>query len=194
MIAVIDYGAGNILSVQNSLKRVNAEYIITDRLDEIKRANKIILPGVGDASYAMSQLRERGLVDIIKDCTTPLLGICVGMQLLCQYTEEGNSECLGIVPNRIRKLVYDGENKVPNVGWCEVKSLKTDLFKGINEGDFLYYVHSFAADVNKYTICQSEHSEPFSGAIGLRNFYGCQFHPEKSGAIGEKIIKNFLQL
>ncbi|MFI3262062.1 MAG: imidazole glycerol phosphate synthase subunit HisH [Rikenellaceae bacterium] len=194
MIAIIDYNAGNILSVENALKRLGAEYIITDSREEILKADKVLFPGVGDASYAMAQLRAKNLVDTIKEVTQPFLGICLGMQLLCASSEEGDTECLGILPNKVQLLEYDGLNKVPNIGWCEMLEPKSPLFKGIEEGEFVYYVHSFAAEVNEYTICKSMHGRPFSGALQKDNFYGCQFHPEKSGLIGEKILKNFIEL
>ncbi|MFI3267978.1 MAG: imidazole glycerol phosphate synthase subunit HisH [Rikenellaceae bacterium] len=194
MIAIIDYNAGNILSVENALKRLGAEYVITDKREEILNADKVLFPGVGDASYAMAQLREKDLVETIKEVTQPFLGICLGMQLLCASSEEGDTECLGILPNKVQLLEYDGVNKVPNIGWCEALELKSPLFKGVSEGEFVYYVHSFAAEVNEYTICQSLRGKPFSGALQKDNFYGCQFHPEKSGTIGEKILKNFIEL
>lgn len=194
MIAIVDYNAGNILSVENALKRLGAEYIITDKKAEILSADKVLFPGVGDAAYAMAQLKERGLVEVIKEVKNPFLGVCLGMQLLCSESEEGNTECLGILPNKVRLLEYDKLNKVPNIGWCEVLNLKTALFKGISEGEFVYYVHSYAAEVNEYTICESLHQNLYSGALHKDNFYGCQFHPEKSGLIGEKILKNFIEL
>lgn len=194
MIAIIDYNAGNILSVENALKRLNVEYIVTDRPNEILSAEKVLFPGVGDASYAMNELRKRGLIQTIKEVQTPFLGICLGMQLLCSHTEEGDTECLSIVPNRVNHLVYNKSNKVPNIGWCEITNLKSALFSGIKESEFVYYVHSYGAEVNQYTICESLHSTPFSGALKRDNFYGCQFHPEKSGDIGERILKNFIEL
>ncbi len=194
MIAIIDYGAGNILSVTNALKRVGAEYILTSNADIITNADRIILPGVGDATYAMAQLKSRDLDEIIKGLTRPLLGICLGMQLLCDHTEEGDTKCLSIISSRVRRLVADDSNKTPNIGWCEIDNLKSPLFDSLSCGDFVYYIHSFGAEVNEYTICTSKHSQPFSGAINRDNFYGCQFHPEKSGDVGEKILTNFLKI
>ncbi len=194
MIAIIDYGAGNILSVENALQRVGAEYFLTSDESEILSADRVILPGVGDASFAMQQLRDKRLDIVIKTIKTPLFGICVGMQLLCAYTEEGDSECLSIIPSRVNRLIGDSYNKVPSIGWSEICDLKSPLFKGINQESFVYFVHSYGAEISDYTIATSTHSSPFSAAINRDNFYGCQFHPEKSGEVGEAIIKNFLTL
>ena len=194
MIAVIDYGAGNILSVGNALERLGIEYIVTYDKDLILGADKVIFPGVGDAAYAMKELKNRGLISVIKAIEMPFLGICLGMQLLCSHSEEGDTECLNIIPNKVRKLKPSNLNKIPNIGWCEIENLKSPLFNGLKEGDFVYFVHSYAAEINKNTICSSNHSEPFSAALGYKNFYGVQFHPEKSGKVGEVILSNFLNL
>lgn len=194
MITIIDYDAGNLCSVENALKRVGVEYRVSADRELITSSEKIILPGVGEASKAMQKLYERGLVETIRSLSQPVLGICLGMQLLCSHSEEGDTECLDIVPNRVKLLKRDIENKVPNIGWDSINNLKSPIFKDIEEGVFVYYVHSYGAEVNEYTLCTSLHTNPFSGAIGRDNFYGCQFHPEKSGKIGEQIVKNFIEL
>lgn len=194
MIVVIDYDAGNLYSVTNALSRLGAEFIISSDKEIIAGAEKVIFPGVGMASQAMDKLRERGLVETIKNLTQPFLGICLGMQLMCRYSEEGDTECLGLIPIDVIKMRADKDNKVPHIGWNNIKGLSSPLFKGVKEDAFVYYVHSYAAPVTQYTICSTEHSDMFSGAIQFNNFYGCQFHPEKSGDIGSTILKNFLEL
>ncbi len=194
MIAVIDYNAGNILSVENALTRCSCEYTVTSNADIILSADKVIFPGVGDAAYAMQELRKLGLDKVIPMIKAPFLGICLGMQLLCSHSQENDTECLGIVPNKVKFIDTDNKNKTPNIGWSNINNLVSPLFNDVSEGEFVYYVHSYGAEVNEYTICTSEHSSSFSGAIRKENFYGCQFHPEKSGDIGELIIKNFIGL
>ncbi len=194
MIAVIDYGAGNILSVANALKRVGAEFVLTGNAEQIVSADRVILPGVGDAAYAMAKLKSQGLDVVIRELNKPTLGICLGMQLLCEHSQEGDTPCLGIIPAQVYRLIADANNKTPNIGWSEIENLKSPLFEGLTDGDWMYYVHSYAVDVNRFSICTSEHSQQFSGAIHRENFYGCQFHPEKSGKLGERIITNFLKL
>ena len=196
MIAIVDYDTGNLRSVCNVLDRIGAEYCITDNHDIIKAADKVLLPGVGEASSAMQKLNERGLCDVIKGLRQPVLGICIGLQLMCRRSEEGNAECLGIFNTDVRKFVpspADGV-KVPHMGWNEIKNLESPLFKGIDEGAFVYFVHSFAPDVCEGTIATSSKGREFAAAINKDNFYGAQFHPEKSGAIGELILKNFIEL
>lgn len=194
MIAIIDYGAGNLCSIENVLRRIGCAYQISSDSGCISSADKVILPGVGEASDAMQKLSGCGLVQTIRSLTQPVLGICLGMQLLCSYSEEGNTPCLGIIPVRVKLLQGDSFNKVPNIGWDCIHQLKSPVFKGIDDGVFVYYVHSYGVEINEYTLCVSEHTLPFSGAIGHANFYGCQFHPEKSGQTGEQIIKNFIEL
>ncbi len=194
MIAIVDYGSGNILSIENALKRAGAQYTLSSDPKEILGAERVILPGVGDASYAMAQLRERELVEVVRSVRAPLLGICLGMQLLCESSSEGDVSCLGIIPTKVTALSADPQNKVPNIGWSEIYEPQTPLFKGVESGDFVYFVHSFKAEISDYTIATAHHSEPFSAAIGRDNFYGCQFHPEKSGDVGQRIINNFLEL
>ena len=196
MIAIIDYDTGNLRSVCNALDRIGAEYVLTDDPETIRSADRVLLPGVGEASSAMAKLQERGLCDIIRSLTVPVLGICRGMQLMCRHSEEGNVECLGIFDSCVRKFDADPAAgvKVPHMGWNSVSDLKTDLFAGLSGGDFVYFVHSFAADVCDDTIAVSDNGRSFSAAMRKGNFYGAQFHPEKSGDVGEKILRNFMSL
>ena len=196
MIAIVDYDTGNLRSVCNALERIGADYCVTSDADIIKSADKVLLPGVGEASSAMRKLQERGLCSVIKELTCPVLGICIGMQLMCSYSEEGDVECLGIFDTKVRRFVPDAQRgvKVPHMGWNEIYNLKTSLFKGIDNGAFLYFVHSYAPDVCKDAIALSANGREFAAALSKNNFYGTQFHPEKSGDVGEQIIKNFIEL
>ena len=196
MIAIVDYDTGNLRSVCNVLERVGAEYCVTDDHDIIRSADKVLLPGVGEASSAMKKLQERGLCEVIKGLKQPVLGICIGLQLMCKSSEEGNAECLGIFDTVVRKFVPAPAEgvKVPHMGWNEIKNLRSPLFKGIDEGAFVYFVHSFAPDMCEGTIATSANGREIAAAINKDNFYGAQFHPEKSGAVGELIIKNFIEL
>ena len=196
MIAIIDYDTGNLRSVCNALDRLGAEYVLTDDPQVIRNADRVLLPGVGEASTAMQKLQERGLCDVIRSLKTPVLGICIGMQLMCSHSEEGNVDCLGIFDSRVRKFEADPSAgvKVPHMGWNALSELQTGLFDGLAEGDFVYFVHSFAADVCSQTIAVSDNGRRFSAAMHKDNFYGAQFHPEKSGEVGEKILRNFMKL
>ena len=196
MIAIIDYDTGNLRSVCNALDRIGAEYVLTDDSQVIRNADRVLLPGVGEASTAMQKLQERGLCDVIRSLKTPVLGICIGMQLMCSHSEEGNVDCLGIFDSRVRKFEADPSAgvKVPHMGWNALSELQTGLFDGLAEGDFVYFVHSFAADVCSQTIAVSDNGRRFSAAMHKDNFYGAQFHPEKSGEVGEKILRNFMKL
>ena len=193
MIAVIDYDTGNLRSVANALGRLGAEYTLTSSPDEIRSADRVLLPGVGEASSAMAKLRERGLVEVIRSLTQPVLGICIGVQLLCRHSEENDTECLGIFENEVRRFDLPGL-KVPHMGWNSINGLRTPLFDGIDEGAYVYYVHSFAAELCPATIATTDYGGGFSAALHRDNFYGTQFHPEKSGATGARIIQNFLTL
>lgn len=192
MIALIDYGAGNTASVSNVLKELNAEFVITNNKDEISAAEKIILPGVGEASSAMCKLNELGLVQILKTSTKPFLGICLGMQLLCRQTVEGNVDCLGIIPVDVKK--FDSPRlKVPHMGWNQISSLKDKkIFNSTNENDYFYFAHSYFVPLNEFTTSSCNYGIIFSASVLYKNFYGVQFHPEKSAQQGIKIIKNFL--
>ena len=196
MIAIIDYDTGNLRSVCNALDRIGAEYILTDDPDVIAKADRVLLPGVGEASTAMAKLAERGLCEVIKSLEVPVLGICIGMQLMCRHSEEGDVDCLGIFDADVRRFQADPEEgvKVPHMGWNALTDLHSELFIGMSEGDFVYFVHSFAADVCDETIAVSDNGRKFSAAMRKGNFYGAQFHPEKSGAAGETILRNSLNL
>ena len=196
MIAIIDYDTGNLRSVCNALDRIGAQYCLTDDPQVITSAERVLLPGVGEASTAMEKLKERGLCDVIKNLKVPVLGICIGMQLMCRHSEEGDAECLGIFDADVRKFEAAPEQgvKVPHMGWNTLTDLRTGLFDDMAEGDFVYFVHSFAADVCADSIAVSDNGRRFSAAMNKNNFYGVQFHPEKSGEVGEKILKNFLNI
>ncbi len=198
MIAVTDYDTGNLRSVMNALQRTGAEFVVTSDEAVLRSADRVIMPGVGEASSAMEKLRERGLDRIIPSLTQPVLGICIGMQLMCEHSEEGDAECLGIFPTKVVKLpnmLESGELlKVPHVGWDTIDNLKPPLFEGIKESSHLYYVHSFAAQMCDATIASTTYGVKFSASLNVGNFYGTQFHPEKSGVVGEAILNNFLKL
>ena len=209
MIAIVNYDTGNICSVTNALKRVGCtDWVYTDDKDILMKADKVILPGVGEASTAMAKLAERGLDTFIPTLTQPVLGICVGTQLMCQSSEEGNVECMGIFRTKVKKFQPDVHPegqlstfhsplptlKVPHMGWNQITHLRTPLFKDIDEGAYIYYVHSFYPELCADTIATTRYINAFSGALGRDNFFGTQFHPEKSGAVGAQIIKNFLEL
>ena len=191
-IAIINYGAGNIQSIKFAFQRLGYEAILTDVEDEIKNADKVIFPGVGEASSAMKMLRQSGLDTLIPQLKQPVLGICLGMQLMCHSSEEGATEGLGIFDTDVVK--FSKEVKVPQIGWNEISNLKTDLFKGISEKEHIYLVHSFYAPLSKETIATSDYGLSYSAALAKNNFYGVQFHPEKSSAVGEQILINFLEM
>ena len=210
MIAIVNYDTGNIRSVANALARVGCtDWVYTDDKAVIAAADKVILPGVGEASTAMTKLAERGLDTFIPTLTQPVLGICVGTQLMCISSEEGNAQGMGIFRTKVRKFgtqqptqdsqpstfnIQHSTLKVPHMGWNQITGLRTPLFKDIDEGAFIYYVHSYYPELCADTIATSHYINPFSGALGRDNFFGTQFHPEKSGAVGAQIIKNFLEL
>lgn len=192
-VAIVKYNAGNVESVKNALNRLNIEPILTDDAETLRSADKVIFPGVGEASSAMNYLRSKNLDAAIKSLTQPVLGICLGMQLLCEFSEENETECLGIVPYRVKKFVSD-KLKVPQTGWNNIFDLKSELFAGIEENPYVYFVHSFYVESGAETIAACDYSTEFSAAIKHKNFYAVQFHAEKSGAIGERILENFLKL
>lgn len=209
MIAIVNYDTGNICSVTNALRRVGCtDWVYTDDKEILMKADKVLLPGVGEASTAMAKLAERGLDTFIPTLTQPVLGICVGTQLMCQSSEEGNVECMGIFRTKVKKFQADINSadqllslnshlsslKVPHMGWNQITHLRTPLFKDIDEGAYIYYVHSFYPELCADTIATTQYINAFSGALGRDNFFGTQFHPEKSGAVGAQIIKNFLEL
>ncbi len=194
MIAIIDYKMGNLRSVENALARLGADYVVTADAAVIESADRVILPGVGNAAEAMENLRAAGLDKLIPRLRRPVLGICVGMQVMCRHTEEGDAECLGIFDAKVRRFVPTAEEKVPHVGWNALGNLDGKLFKGLKGGQHVYFVHSFYAPTCPDTIATARHGVLFSAALKYENFYGTQFHPEKSGDVGELILKNFLNL
>ena len=194
MVAIIDYKCGNLQSVKNALERLGAEYVVTADKEVIRKADRVILPGVGSAATAMQSLIETGLCDTIRSLRHPVLGICVGMQIMCRWSEEGNTECLGIFDSKVKKFIPDSSLKVPHMGWNKISNLESKLFKDMKGGAYVYYVHSYYPELCPDTIATTVHGSMFSGALKYENFYGTQFHPEKSGDVGEQIIKNFLAL
>jgi glutamine amidotransferase len=191
--AILKYNAGNVESVGNALRRLGVEPVLTDDADMLRSADRVIFPGVGEASTAMAYLRERGLDDVLRSLTCPVLGICLGMQLLCEFSEENDTECLGLLPYRVRRFQSD-TLKIPQMGWNNVFALKSELFEGVAEDSFMYFVHSFYVEKGAETIAACDYGVEFSAAIKHKNFYAVQFHAEKSGAVGERILKNFLEL
>ena len=192
MIAIIKYNAGNISSVQNALTRLGYKSIITDNEKEILDADKVIFPGVGEAGSAMKYLIERGLDKVILSVKNAMLGICLGLQLMCEFSEEGNTKCLGIFNATVKK--FPATEKVPHMGWNNFSTLKGDIFNGIYLNNDMYYVHSYYAEINENTIASCNYILPFSAAMQKGNFYATQFHPEKSADIGIQLLKNFLSL
>ncbi|MFN8258526.1 MAG: imidazole glycerol phosphate synthase subunit HisH [Bacteroidales bacterium] len=190
-IAIIDYGAGNIQSVMFALERLGQKAFLTYNVKEIQSADKVIFPGVGEAKSAMQALKKIHLHEIIPDIKQPVLGICLGMQLMCSHSEENDTEGLGIFPVQVKKFQ---SGKVPQIGWNEIFGLKGDLFKNIEEKSYMYFVHSYYVPENEYTTAKSDYGIVFSAAIQKENFYACQFHPEKSGNVGQDILKNFLEI
>ncbi|MDR0799212.1 MAG: imidazole glycerol phosphate synthase subunit HisH [Dysgonamonadaceae bacterium] len=194
-VAVVKYNAGNLCSVDYALKRLNVNAVITDDAEMLQRAGKVIFPGVGEAKNTMEYLRQHRLDQVIKDLKQPVLGICLGMQLMCRHSEEGDVDCLGIFDLPVLKFQpQKHEDKVPHTGWNMLAQLKGDLYKNVPEESFAYYVHSYYVPVNNFTTAQTDYIQLFSASIQKDNFYAAQFHPEKSGAAGEKILHNFLQL
>ena len=195
MIAVVDYATGNLRSVADALRRAGAEFTLTADPALLRGADKVILPGVGEASSAMSQLRERGLDTVIPSLTQPVLGICIGMQLMCRYSEEGEVDCLNIFDVGVKRFVpQKHEDKVPHMGWNTIGKTNSKLFEGFTEEEFVYFVHSFYVPTCDFTAATTDYIHPFSAALHKDNFYATQFHPEKSGKTGEKILTNFLNL
>ena len=203
MIAIVDYDAGNIRSVLNALRRVGAsDYVLTASREMLRAASHVILPGVGDASVAMQSLRDKGLAEFIPTLTQPVLGICVGAQLMCESSEEGGACCMGIFPTKVRKFAPAPGLKIPHMGWnslilssrAQSRDLPFPLLAGLEQGAYVYFVHSYYPEVCSQTIATSNHGIDFSAALAKGNFFACQFHPEKSGAAGEQILKNFLVL
>lgn len=194
MIAIVRYNAGNITSVQNALNRLGYENVITDDPLILMSAEKVIFPGVGEAGSAMKYLREKQLDKIIKQLEMPVLGICLGLQLMCSYSEESSTQCLGIFDAQVKRFPESKNYKIPHMGWNSFTNIRGALFSDINTNDNVYYVHSYYAEQCNETIAGCEYIVPFSAALGRNNFFATQFHPEKSATTGEKILKNFLEL
>lgn len=197
MIAIIDYKTGNLRSVENALNRLGAEWSLTADESIIRNADRVLLPGVGHAGEAIARLRESNLDEVIKRLRKPVLGICVGMQVMCRHTAEGDADGIGLFDTRVRRFQPQPGDKVPHMGWNSINNLESKLFKGIEPSSYVYYVHSYRADLCPDTIATTRYGvtqEMFSAALKYENFYGTQFHPEKSGDIGEHILKNFLQI
>lgn len=192
MIAILKYNAGNIRSVQNALNRLGYDSIITDDPNKLTRADKVIFPGVGEAKSAMCYLNEKGLDQVIRMLKQPVLGICLGLQLMCTYSEEGDTNCLGIFPNKVNR--FKGNAIKPHMGWNNFEQTKGILFNGVEASSDVYYVHSYYADVSSNTTAICNYIQPFSAAIEKDNFFATQFHPEKSADIGSRILNNFLKL
>lgn len=194
-IVIIKYNAGNIRSVLYAFERIGINAVVSDDHDVIRKADKVIFPGVGEASSAMSYLKERQLDKVIRNLDQPVLGICLGMQLMCRYTEENSTECLGIFDEEVKLFKpAEGKEKVPQIGWNNIFNLKSDLFNGVPEQSYIYSVHSYFAAEGPQTIATADYIHPYSAALHKDNFYGVQFHPEKSAKAGEQILKNFLNL
>jgi glutamine amidotransferase len=193
-LVIVKYNAGNIQSVLYALERIGAGAVVTDDPDLIRAADKVIFPGVGEASTAMEYLRARGLDEVICGLRQPVLGICLGMQLMCSYSEENDTDCLGIFEERVRKFApVEGTIKVPQIGWNNIYDLKTRLFDGVSEKSYCYFVHGYYAALGVHTIARTDYVHPYSSALHSGNFYGVQFHPEKSAQTGEKILRNFIE-
>ncbi|PWL29640.1 MAG: imidazole glycerol phosphate synthase subunit HisH [Fluviicola sp. XM-24bin1] len=192
MIAIIEYNAGNSRSVYNALNRLNCEAVITSDKEIISTADKVIFPGVGEASSAMKFLRETGLNQTILNLKQPVLGVCLGLQLMCSYSEENDTECLGIFENRV--LAFPSDEPVPHMGWNNFTKADGALFEGIEISDDVYYVHSYYAELSKESNAITQYMVGYSAALQKDNFYATQFHPEKSGDVGSKILQNFIEL
>jgi len=194
-VAIVKYNAGNIYSVVNALRRLGIDPLLTDDAELLMTADKVLFPGQGHAGEAMDYLRARRLDEVIRDLRQPVLGICVGQQLLCRHSEEGDTDCIGIFNAEVKRFhPRHHEEKVPCMGWNQLYGLKSPLYEGLDDGDYVYFVHSFYVPVCDDTIATADYVQPYSASMQRDNFYACQFHPEKSGKVGEQIIKNFLAL
>ena len=196
MVVIIKYNAGNVQSVQYALQRIGVDSIVTDDKATIQSADKVIFPGVGHANAAMKYLRERQLDQLILSLKQPVLGICLGLQLMCKYSEEGNTECLGIFNEQVKlfSTSLTAVHKIPQIGWNNIYDYHSKLFTGINDNEFVYTVHSYYAALGAATIATTDYIIPYSAALEKDNFYAVQFHPEKSGKVGEQILENFINI
>ena len=194
-VTIVKYNAGNIRSVVNAVERLGYEPVLTDSPEELRSADKIIFPGQGEASTTMKYLREHGLDKVILSLTQPVLGICIGMQLLCRHSEEYDTQCLGVFDVDVKRFVSKSHaDKVPQMGWNTVTDCKTPLFKDFTKPEYVYFVHSYYVPLCEHTIATTDYIQPYSSALHKGNFYATQFHPEKSGSVGERILRNFLEL
>lgn len=194
-IVIIKYNAGNIYSVDYALKRLGVEANVTADMEEIAKADKVIFPGVGEAGTTMKHLKATGLGQLVTELKQPVLGICLGMQVMCRHSEEGNVDCLNIFDTDVKRFTPQcHEDKVPHMGWNTINETNSRLFEGFEKDEFVYFVHSFYVPVNEFTAAKTDYTLPFSAALHKDNFYATQFHPEKSGKTGERILKNFLDL
>ena len=191
-VAIVNYNAGNVRSVSHALERLGVTPILSADAEVIRKADKVIFPGVGEASTAMRFLKERKLDKVIKELKQPVFGVCLGLQLLCKHSEENDTEGLGIFDVQVKK--FEPKLKVPQMGWNNLTKMKTELFDGLTDDSHVYYVHSYYAELSEYTIAVTDYINPFSAALKKDNFYALQAHPEKSGKVGERILKNFLEL
>jgi len=194
-VAIIDSGGANIASLIFAFERLQIDAVLTSNADTIKNADRVVLPGVGAAKDAMARLSATGLVDVIRELTQPVLGICLGMQLLCDGSEEEDVECLGVVSGAVKKLQPHQSHRVPNMGWCSTQfTHEHPVFAGIDEGSYFYYLHSYALPVSANTLATADHANKFSAIVGKENFIAVQFHPERSAAAGARLLKNFVEL
>ena len=194
-VSIVKYNAGNIYSVVNALRRLGVEPLITDDAETLASSDRVLFPGQGEARTTMSYIREHRLDDIIRNLRQPVLGICIGQQLMCSHSEEGDTDCIGLFPMTVRRFQPTcHEDKVPAMGWNRITDLSSPLMKGIEEGDYVYFVHSFYVPLCDATIATADYIQPYSACLHKDNFYAAQFHPEKSGKVGAKIIQNFIDI
>ena len=194
-VAIVKYNPGNIYSVVNALRRMGIEPTLTDVAEELQKADRVLFPGQGEARSAMSYLKERRLDEVIRNLRQPVLGICVGQQLLCRHSEEGDVNCIGVFDVEVKRFQPQRhEDKVPAMGWNAINDLKSELYRGFFDNPYVYFVHSYYVPLCEHTIATADYILPYSASLHKNNFYTCQFHPEKSGKVGEQILKNFLEL
>lgn len=194
-VAIINYNSGNVQSVRFALQRLNVEAVLTDDHEQIRQAEKVIFPGVGEASSTMAHLKEQGLDNLIRSLQQPVLGICLGMQLLCEYSEEGATDCIGIIPQRVKKFIPRHKaEKVPHMGWNSLDKIVPGFIPAALENEYVYFVHSYFVEEGPFTVGTTHYIQNFSSALQKDNFYATQFHPEKSGKVGAQILKSFLEI